>query len=94
MTFGKLVAPSMKEMFVERLAGMILSGELKLGDRLPSEREIAKDMGMGKTVVHDGITELARLGFVAVMLFEKGLSRLAFCRSGLRLRSRKAPLQR
>ena len=39
MDFGQIVAPTIKELFIERIEGMILSGTLKPGDRLPSERE-------------------------------------------------------
>ena len=46
---------------------MILSGELKPNDRLPSERELADIMGVSKTIVHEGIRELANMGFLDVM---------------------------
>lgn len=64
--FGKIVAPSIKELFVERIAGMILSGKLKVGERLPSERTLAEQMGISKTVVHGGLEELARIGLVRI----------------------------
>jgi len=40
MEFTKLSAPSLKELFIQELEGMILSGKLKVGEKLPSEREI------------------------------------------------------
>lgn len=46
---------------------MILSGELKPGDRLPTERELADTMGISKTIIHEGIRELARIGFLDVV---------------------------
>ena len=46
---------------------MILSGELKPNDHLPSERELADTMGVSKTIVHEGIRELTRMGFLNVM---------------------------
>lgn len=64
--FGKIVAPTIKDLFVERIAGMILSGQLKIGARLPSERALAEQMGIGKTVVHSGLEELARIGLVRI----------------------------
>lgn len=66
MQFGEIVAPSIKELFIKRLEGMILSGELKAGDKLPTEREIADEMKISKTMVHEGIRELTRLGFLEV----------------------------
>lgn len=66
MTFRKIDAPSIKELFLSQIEEMILSGELKPGDRLPSERELADTMGVSKTIVHEGIKELARMGFLDV----------------------------
>lgn len=67
MAFRKIDAPSIKELFLTQLEEMILSGELKPGDRLPTERELADTMGISKTVVHEGIRELVRIGFLDVM---------------------------
>lgn len=65
--FGEIVAPTKQELFIRRIQGMILSEELKPGDRLPTERELAAEMKLSKTLVHEGIRELARLGFVDVL---------------------------
>lgn len=67
MAFKKIDAPSIKELFLSQIEEMILSGELKPGDRLPPERELADTMGISKTIVHEGIRELARIGFLDVM---------------------------
>lgn len=67
MKFGEIVAPSMKELFIQRIEDFILSGELRPGDRLPSERELADEMKISKTVVHEGIRELVRCGFLDVV---------------------------
>lgn len=66
MNFRKIDAPSIKELFLSQIEEMILSGELKPNDRLPSERELADTMGVSKTIVHEGIKELARRGFLDV----------------------------
>lgn len=49
MSFKKIDAPSIKELFLSQIEEMILSGELKPGDRLPTERELADTMGISKT---------------------------------------------
>ncbi|MCI8565306.1 MAG: GntR family transcriptional regulator [Lachnospiraceae bacterium] len=67
MAFKRITAPSIKELFLSQMEGMILSGELKPGDRLPTERELADTMGISKTIVHEGIRELARIGFLDVV---------------------------
>ena len=66
MNFEPLYAPSLKDLFVQKLQGMILSGELPLGGKLPSERELCQQMGVSRAVVNGGIAELARQGFLEV----------------------------
>ena len=67
MEFREIVAPSIKKLFVQQLEGMILSGQLRPGDKLPTERELADAMKVSKTVVHDGLRELHRLGFLDIV---------------------------
>ena len=67
MPFGEIVAPTKQELFIERVLSMIFSEELKPGDVLPTERELAAETKISKTVVHESIRELARLGFLDVM---------------------------
>lgn len=67
MEFKKINTLSIKDMFLTQIEEMILSGELQPGDKLPAEREIADDMGISKTIVHEGIRELARMGFLDVI---------------------------
>ena len=66
MNFEQLYAPSLKELFVQKLQGMILSGELPMGAKLPSERALCQQMGVSRAVVNGGIAELARQGFLEV----------------------------
>ena len=66
MSFEQLYAPSLKELFVQKLQSLILSGELAMGEKLPSERELCQRMGVSRAVVNGGISELARQGFVDV----------------------------
>lgn len=66
MSFERLYAPSLKDLFIKQLQGMILSGELPLGSRLPSERELCQQMHVSRAVVNGGLTELARQGFLEV----------------------------
>lgn len=66
MEFSKLSAPSLKELFVEQLESMILSGKLPVGEQLPPERILAESMQVSRAVVNAGITELARKGFLTI----------------------------
>lgn len=61
-----IIQPTLKELFETKIVHMILSGELSVGDRLPSERELAQTMELSKTVIHEGLKNLERLGFVYV----------------------------
>jgi GntR family transcriptional regulator, transcriptional repressor for pyruvate dehydrogenase complex len=66
MQFGVIVAPTIRNLFVEKIVAMILAGKLLVGDRLPSERELAEQMRVSKTVIHAGLKDLERMGFVCV----------------------------
>ncbi len=66
LNFKRIDAPSIKELFLTQIEEMVLSGELKPDDQLPTERELADIMGISKTIVHEGIRELARIGFLKV----------------------------
>lgn len=67
MKLSKLQAPSLKDLFVEQIQNAIISGQLKIGDKLPSEREFAEQMQVSLTVVHSGLQELSRRGFVHIV---------------------------
>lgn len=67
MGFEKLTAPTMRELFVQQILEKIFSGELKAGDKLPSERELAEKTGISRSVVHLGLEDLQRMGFVHIL---------------------------
>ena len=50
---------SLKDVFVIRFEELILSGKVKIGQKLPSERELALQLGVSRPVVHEGLVELA-----------------------------------
>lgn len=66
MEFTKLSAPSLKDLFVQQLQGMILSGALPVGAQLPPERVLAEQMHVSRTVVNSGLAELSDQGFLEV----------------------------
>lgn len=67
MEFKEIVAPTMKELFVDEIERKIISGELQPGDKLPSERELEKLMKVSKTIINSGLSELASKGFVEII---------------------------
>ena len=66
MQFQKLSAPSLKDLFITELENKILSGELQVGEKLPSERELAASMQVSRAVVNAGIAEMEQKGFLVV----------------------------
>lgn len=60
----KMNSDSLKERFVREMEGRILSGYWNPGDRLPPERELASQLGISRSIVNNGILELASKGFV------------------------------
>lgn len=66
MEFQKISSPSLKDLFIEQLEHLILSGKLKIGERLPSERQLAESMQVSRAVVNGGISELEKRGFLEV----------------------------
>ena len=62
--FDKVNSSSLTESVVHVLLGKILSGDLKAGDWLLPEREIAKEMGVSRSSVHLGVLELVEKGFL------------------------------
>ena len=56
--FEKSTKCSLTENVVNVLLGRILSGDLKAGDWLLPERELAKDMGVSRSSVHLAVLEL------------------------------------
>ena len=67
MEFQKLSALSLKDMFVSQIRNQILSGQLSVGSQLPTEREIAKQMQVSRSVVNSGFAELEKQGFLEVL---------------------------
>ncbi len=66
MDFQKITSPSLRDLFVEQLEHLILSGKLKIGEKLPSERQLAEAMQVSRSVVNSGLAELERKGFLIV----------------------------
>lgn len=66
MEFKKLSAPSLRELFIEQIEHLILSGQLKIGEKLPSERQLCEMMQVSRAVVNSGLAELEKNGFLIV----------------------------
>lgn len=59
-------ADCLKDVFIRRFEKLILSGEIQIGKKLPSERDLAARLGVSRPVVHEGLLELASKGLVTM----------------------------
>jgi len=57
---------SLVEVFIQRFEELILSGKISIGQRLPSERELAVQLGVSRPVVHEGLLDLEAKGLVTM----------------------------
>jgi GntR family transcriptional regulator, transcriptional repressor for pyruvate dehydrogenase complex len=65
-TFAPLKVQSLKEACIARLEELILSGELKIGERLPPERDFAARIGVSRPVLHEALVDLDAKGLVRI----------------------------
>ena len=68
---SQLLAPiraeSLKDVFIRRFEELILSGVFPIRQKLPSERELALQLGVSRPVVHEGLVDLAAKGLVTMI---------------------------
>lgn len=64
--FKPLKPVSLKEEFVYHMEDLILRGKLKAGEKLPPERELAKEFEISRPVIHEGILILENRGLVTL----------------------------
>jgi GntR family transcriptional regulator, transcriptional repressor for pyruvate dehydrogenase complex len=62
-----LKVQSLKDACVSRLEQLILSGELKIGEQLPSERDFALRIGVSRPVLHAALVDLDSKGLVQII---------------------------
>lgn len=67
------------EEICDRIRARISSGELKPGDKLPAERELAQQLGVGRNALREALRSLEIAGLLEL---RKGVKGGAFIRSG------------
>ena len=70
-------AQSVSSQIVDRVRGGLFSGELKPGDFLGSENELAQQLGVSRVPVREAFKALQALGIVEVKVGAKGGARIA-----------------
>ena len=53
------------ERVISYIKGEILKGELKQGEKLPPERELAEQLGVGRNSVREALRMLGLMGFIS-----------------------------
>lgn len=66
MFIGEIAVPTLEELFINRIEQQILSGRLRPGDKLPSERQLQEETKISKTVIHAGLVALEKKGFISI----------------------------
>ncbi len=58
---------SLKDACISRLEELILSGELKIDERLPAERDFAARLGVSRPVLHEALVDLDAKGLIRIV---------------------------
>ncbi len=65
--FSQIVYDSPVDQIIKQIRELITSGQLKPGDRLPSERQLCEKLGVGRTHLRDAIRKLEFYGILKTM---------------------------
>jgi DNA-binding GntR family transcriptional regulator len=66
-TIEPLNHQSLKEACIRRLEALILSGQFKIGERLPAERDLAAALNISRPALHEALLDLANKGLVEIV---------------------------
>jgi GntR family transcriptional repressor for pyruvate dehydrogenase complex len=64
--FKKISPRKISDEIIEQFKGLLSSGELKPGDELPSERELAEAIGVSRPPLREALNALQAMGFVEI----------------------------
>ncbi len=64
--FKPLKPTSLKDEFITYMEKLILQGNLKAGEKLPAERDLAKKFKVSRPVIHEGLLTLETRGLVTL----------------------------
>jgi GntR family transcriptional repressor for pyruvate dehydrogenase complex len=65
--FKEVLIEKPSDLIIKQLRHLITSGQLKPGDKLPSERQLSEKMGIGRTYVRDAIKKLEYYGVLKTL---------------------------
>lgn len=64
--FYPLPKGSISEIIVQRITDTLISGELKPGDKIPTEQEFSERLGVGRNVVREAVKVLVAFGVLEI----------------------------
>ena len=64
--FQEVQVDKVSDKIVEQLEVLIQDGRLALGDKLPSERELMKILGVGRSSLREALNKLETMGYVEI----------------------------
>lgn len=64
--FEELPKGSLSDIIVKRITDALVSGELKPGDKIPTETEFAENLGVGRNAVREAIKVLVAFGVLEI----------------------------
>lgn len=67
MAFSNFKIPSPRDIFISEIEGQIIKGKLDVGEKLPTERQLAEQTGIKQSVIHAAMRDLENLGFVRIV---------------------------
>src|SRR4028119_312474 len=62
----KIERTSLSDAVTDSVISQIREGRYRAGDRLPTERELAEQLGVGRTSVREGLRFLEKLGILEI----------------------------
>ncbi len=65
--FRQFTGKSKRDYVIEQIQGAILGGIYRPGDRLPSEGELARQLGVSRTTIREALSALELLGIVEIL---------------------------
>ena len=64
--FEELPKGSLSDIIIKRITDALISGELKPGDKIPTETEFAENLGVGRNAVREAIKVLVAFGVLEI----------------------------
>lgn len=70
--FKEIKRSRLYEEIADQIKGAILTGRIKPGERLPSERELSETFNVGRPAIREALRSLSAMGLIEVTMGKKG----------------------